>query len=279
MKRLLAIGALALATVSLAMQIPAPSALRRCLDDMNDLFQTSPAFEDGTYRVKLWTPMPKVVFLLFEKQTALTKTFLRFQEHFESPRFRQAVFSYKEFVQWYRADRKADRFTYLTDWSGMNFPSSNLVPFWRGDFNPLSERERWLLKLLKPYGSEFYLIATFSDPNGRIDGGMMSTIRHELSHSLYFLEPAYRDNVKKILARVDTAPIASIFDRRGGYHPSVYEDEFHAYLLNDSDRLEKWGLDLAPYTPAIRELNELFESEYAAWKAKHLPKADQSAEP
>lgn len=268
MKRLLWIAGFLLTLPVVSSELTESDRLSRCLADMGALFQTSPAFEDGAYRVKVWSPLPKVVFLLFEKQVHLTKTFLRFQEHFESPRFRDTVFSYREFVQWYRSEKKSDRFTYLTDWSGMNFPSTNLEAFWRGDFNPLSERERWLLNLLKPYGREFYLIATFSDPHGRIDGGMMSTLRHELAHALFFLNPVYRQKVREILARVDLQPIWALFEKRGGYHPSVYEDESHAYLLNDSDRLVKWGLDLAPYAETIRELNALFEMEYGAWKAR-----------
>ena len=64
------------------------------------------------------------IFLVrFDTQYALASTFLRIQEHYESNRFRNRVFSLEQYMDWYAAEFGA--FTYFEDWSGFN------VHIWR----------------------------------------------------------------------------------------------------------------------------------------------------
>jgi hypothetical protein len=52
-----------------------------------------------------------VFFLVFEKKSELTKTFLRFQENYESPKFRNKVFSLREYKSWYiKNDLKSKKY-------------------------------------------------------------------------------------------------------------------------------------------------------------------------
>jgi len=73
-----------------------------------------------------------IYLLVFKNQIDLTSTLLRFQEHFESPKFKDKIFSHKEFVNWYSKGKEG--FTYFKDWSGFNFPSTNLKNFKNGQF-------------------------------------------------------------------------------------------------------------------------------------------------
>jgi len=41
----------------------------------------------------------KIHLMIFDNQKELTTTFLRFQEHYESPKFRGKIFSLKEFIK------------------------------------------------------------------------------------------------------------------------------------------------------------------------------------
>ncbi|MEK7106247.1 MAG: ABC transporter ATP-binding protein, partial [Patescibacteria group bacterium] len=60
-------------------------------------------------------------------QYALASTFLRFQEHYESPKFRGQFFSLEEFMDWYAEEY--GNFTYYKDWTGFNIPSYILKSF------------------------------------------------------------------------------------------------------------------------------------------------------
>jgi hypothetical protein len=63
----------------------------------------------------------------FATQYELSSTFLRFQEHYESPRFHGRVFSLEEYMDWYAT--RYGNFTYYQDWAGFNVPSTAFRPF------------------------------------------------------------------------------------------------------------------------------------------------------
>ncbi|MBI2064715.1 MAG: ABC transporter ATP-binding protein [Candidatus Yanofskybacteria bacterium] len=164
-----------------------------------------------------------LVLVRTESQYQLTSTFLRFQEHYESPKFRGEIFSLEEFMDWYTAENEGE-FTYYEDWAGFNIPSSILQPFREGKFDPLSIKERRLLELLADMPEPFYLIGTYGS---RID---LPTVKHELVHGLYYTVPDYREEVLRKLEKNQTESIAQAL-KKAGYHPSVWLDEANAYLM------------------------------------------------
>ena len=172
---------------------------------------------------------PNIIHLKFKKRYDLTRHLLRFQEHFESPEFRGKVFSLKEFKPWYMRFHKEKKFKYYTDWNGFNFPSKILKPFLDGKFNPLSSREKAILKALDGQKGRFYVIGTFSNDD----------LRHEVAHALFYVNPQYRKEVLKVIGRVDTSIWEKVFENMGGYHPSVWIDEVHAYIMEDEKYLKK----------------------------------------
>ena len=99
---------------------------------------------------------------------------LRIQEHYESSRFRSRVFTLEEYMDWYA--ERFGAFTYFEDWSGFNVPSTAFEPFYEGRFDPLSEKERRLLRLFERERAPFYVIGITSDDD----------LQHELAHALYF---------------------------------------------------------------------------------------------
>lgn len=76
----------------------------------------------------------KINLLVFENQKELASTFVRFQEHYESPEFAGKTFSLEEFKEWYiknsEKGRETGEFTYYEDWSGFNIPSYVMRPFY-----------------------------------------------------------------------------------------------------------------------------------------------------
>ena len=194
----------------------------------------------------------------FEKQEDLAFTFLRFQEHYESPVFRGKIFSMDEYRKWYVANspegRKNGRFTYDEDWEGFNVPSHVFEPFYGGEFNPLSPREVNLLDaLVNKMGTKFYVIGTLGDDYG--------TDKHEIAHGLFYTNPEYHYEVIHTLASLPHGlknGVLNYIKSSGGYHESVFTDEMHAYLLTDLKALRKFGLNKKELRTARIKLDKIF---------------------
>lgn len=198
--------------------------------------------------------IPQVYHLEFKTQKDLTSTLLRFQEHYESPKFRKKIFSFKEFISWYKLTRNG-KFTYFLDWSGFNFPSSVLKPFKDGRFGKLSKREQLVLDQFNNNSNKFYIIATYKSKNYKND---LEVKKHELAHSLFYLNKKYQKKVLNILSKVNIKPIHKYL-KKIGYHQSVWTDESHAYLLTDTDSLRLEKIDLKPYLKAIIQLEKNYQ--------------------
>lgn len=154
----------------------------------------------------------------FTSQYQLASTFLRFQEHYESRRFRNRVFTLEQFMDWYA--RRFGAFTYYQDWTGFNVPSTTFKAFYQGRFDPLLRKEQRLLRRFARRRRPFYVIGITTAED----------LSHELAHALYAMRPAYKKAVRSAMRGHDT----SALKRRllaMGYHPSVLTDEVHAYLV------------------------------------------------
>ncbi len=164
----------------------------------------------------------KIFHLNFPNQYLLASTFHRFQEHYESPKFRGKIFTLEEYMDWYASEK--GNFTYFEDWAGFNIPSYVLQPFYDGKFDPLLDKEKKLLSLFKKKEGIFYIIGTFGDKN-------QSTLKHEIAHGLFYTVPDYKKDVLALLSTVDTRKIRRELMKDCGYCKEVLYDETHAYLL------------------------------------------------
>ena len=189
---------------------------------------------------------PAVFLARFPTPYTLAATFLRFQERYESRRFRGRVFTLEQFMDWYAAT--FGNFTYYQDWSGFNVPSTALLPFYAGRFDPLMEKERRFLARFARERPPFYVIGVASDATA-------ADLRHELAHALFFIEPAYRRAVRAAMRGHDTSALArAIVD--AGYHPRVVTDEVHAYLIAGARALNPAAA--RRLAPLARELRRIF---------------------
>ncbi len=195
----------------------------------------------------------KNIFLLkFNDQVEQASTFLRFQEHYESPEFRGKIFSLDEFKDWYTKQKGS--FSYYTDWIGFNFPSEVLKPFKGGKFDPLSEKEKEILKLFEGVEDPFYVISVYAVDEKQ---EMSYLLKHEIGHALFYTESEYKKKAQEILSRYDLTDLKDWLRSRGGYHEDVIEDECHAFALTGSKKLT------VPIQPELRkEMEELFEAFY-----------------
>lgn len=189
----------------------------------------------------------------------LCKTFLRFQEHYESPEFKGKIFTLLEFKEWYIADsengKKTGNFTYYSDWSGFNIPSHILDPFFEGSFNPLSWREKdFLAKFEDKQDHDFYVVGT--------TGAKLDYLKHEVGHGLFYTRPDYRSKAEEIVSRIPENGRKGMeeFLLRIGYCDEVILDETHAFLLTNLDWLGKKGVDIEPLKGFDEELQSNFRN-------------------
>lgn len=166
------------------------------------------------------------VWVWADSQEELGLTFMRFQEHYESPNplFKNRVFTVGQLKNWYSETYGANN--YHTTWVGFNFPSKVLTPFKQGLFEPLTTEEHRLLDLFKYRHDDFYIIGAQTS----------SILRHELSHALYASNPQYKTEIDSFLHKNRSKLSKSnkyILDK--GYCKEVLNDELQAYITDNDD--------------------------------------------
>lgn len=228
-----------------------------------------------------------IVHLVFPNQYLLASSLMRFQEYYESPKFRGKSFSYEEFMDWY-AKQHSDTFTYFDDWAGFNFP------YWAADSftGALGSKENLVYTELRKQeisiGSrEFYVIGTTKNNT--------SLMAHEIVHGLYHVSPNYKARVTalwekhyKVLEPLRKWLLSV------GYHKSVFADEANAYVLTgmpDSVLASYQTSCSAVVNPRTlssvrRDYKKAFASHHSfslrklrdrAWMRKHLRTIDMSS--
>jgi len=183
------------------------------------------------------------VWICADSQDELGNTFLRFQEYYESPKFKNQIFTVGQVRSWYSTTYGAD--TYHKDWEGFNIPSSVLEPFRKGLFDPLTIEEKNLLELLRYRHDNFYIIGAQNQ----------AVLRHELSHGLYSYCIKYKISIDQLCHKYkkDLRKVSQyILDK--GYDKSVINDEIQAYVTDNDDEFIK------KHTPLfiIDQINQLY---------------------
>lgn len=168
--------------------------------------------------------LPKVYHLNFKTQYLLARHFIRFQEHYESPVFRDQIFSLEEFELWYMKDQNKKTFTYYKDWGGFNIPGYVISRLNSGAFNPLNQFERDLIGAT-PKRNDIYVIGTYGNKD-------KETLNHELAHALYYTNAEYKAAIDRELFQYKDALVnLKEYILELGYHSSVVEDECQAYMI------------------------------------------------
>lgn len=176
---------------------------------------------------------------------SLSKAFMRFQEHYESPKFKGQIFTIGQLKQWYSITYGAD--TYIRDWIGFNLPSHILQPFQNGLFDPLIPEEQELLDLFKYRKDSFYIIGANDD----------AVLRHELAHALYAYSTSYRNQINNLCKKnhKEIRPIVQyLIDK--GYAKDVIYDEIQAYVTDNDDKFIAEHLN----RKIISQINKIYKN-------------------
>ena len=182
--------------------------------------------------MKIKEILPGVFNISTFRKSTLCKIFIRFQEHYESPEFRNKTFTLDEYKEWYiknsKGGKKTGKFTYYKDWSGFNIPSYVLDAFYDGKFTDLTKYEKKILDYFKQYrGTKFYIIGV----NKTNDG----IFTHEIAHALYYIDTHYKKNVDTI---INNLPTNNYNEYKTillgmGYCEKMVPDEIQAYLISN----------------------------------------------
>lgn len=208
---------------------------------------------------------PEIFLFRYSAQRDMTRTFLRFQEYYESPEFQGKIFSLAEYKRWYRTTTPSGKFTYFADWGGYNFPSEVLKPFFDGDFKYQTAREKVVVNFLRPYaGKSFSVIGVYGDRKSlEHPGETLSNLTHEIAHAFYHWSAEYRKQVDAVVASVDSNAIKALERHliEIGYasDPEVLKDEYQAYLIANIENFVFEGVvGLEPYKFAMTKLSEIY---------------------
>ncbi|KAI0221055.1 hypothetical protein L0F63_003961 [Massospora cicadina] len=172
-----------------------------------------------------------------------------------------------------------------------NIPSSVFEEFEVGKMNPLSKEEMTLMAILSSKPKPFYVIGSttsalerhaqkleFVEPHRvKMEAslvsddkpqGLSSTLIHEISHGLYYLDPEYSRSVRNELGLLgeDINPLFQTLEHLG-YHKEVWMDEAAAYLISECQShpiMALNGIDIGeyPWCKLRNKLQELFSLAY-----------------
>jgi len=213
--------------------------------------------------MKIKSSNDNIIVLTAETQYELASTFLRVQEYYESPEFKDTVFDLEEYMDYYA--EKYGNFTYYSDWNGFNVPGNVVRSFFKefAKFSKqLSQKEIDLFNILAEYidgDQKFYVIGLWKNDN---------TVEHEFSHAFYCVDPAYKKEMNALLKNVPEE-----FKHRclkvlqdDGYHKSVFVDETIAYFATNkiTDFVDMFGEDVPWHD--ILPLQIAFEKRYEEYE-------------
>jgi hypothetical protein len=169
----------------------------------------------------------QIIEVRYRTQDELARAFIRFQEHYEGPKYRGTIFTLGEYRAWYAQHNGA--FNYYTEWTGFNIPSYVFANFKHGLFDPLLPEEQELLDLFIDRRDKFYVIGTYREKEKT----------HETAHALFYLDNLYREKVVDLVRKYNRVRELAVFIRSEGYHKDVLIDEIQAYIIGDNDWLHK----------------------------------------
>ena len=185
----------------------------------------------------------------FEHRFKITSTFLRFQEHYESPnqKFKDSPFTLEEYMNWEFETTGA--FDYYTAWSGFNVPF-DIVERVYNTFPMLTECEKELYETLVSLGAKSgdYVVAYVEDL-------AEDTLEHEVAHDKFYIDSGYKEQVLGILEDIPTTLKDTIYEWLGdtGYSEELFDDELQAYIVNGITCINTISKSDVLYLEDIRE--------------------------
>ena len=181
---------------------------------------------------------PNIYCVLVDDDYDRAMLFCRYQEYYESPykKFRGQLFTWLEYMRFYKNVWKKKVFTYPEDWSGYNIPSNVLQKSVRL-FSGQSEYDGIMTDIYnhcvndvknKNSGksNDWYLIGASSKD--------LKTLDHEIAHGLYFTNDSYKKDCKKLIKDIKPNHYDKLKKKliKMGYvnDKKIIDDEIQAFM-------------------------------------------------
>jgi len=150
-----------------------------------------------------------IYLLAFKTQYDLCMSFVRVNEFFDNPDFKDRVFALDEFMDYWVKKNKTSCFEYPKRWEAFGLPIRNILK-WNAEFgyklsyNGIRDKESKIIEAIVkgiPINDlkNQYLIGIHREGKKRIQKRLMD---HELAHALYFLDPIYRESCKSLVKKL-----------------------------------------------------------------------------
>jgi len=194
-------------------------------------------------KIKVKKLFPKIYLLMFDTQYELCMSFVRWQEFYESPKFRGKYFDLEEYIDYWSKDFGGGSFDYPAVWGGFNIPGK-VIDDWISISVEKQDRDREneVLILLcdtlrndNLYLRDTYIIATHKEQEER---EINTTIDHELAHAFYYVYPEYKSSCNKLLKKVSKVAYtnAKVMLVKLGYCRASIKDEMQAYFSTYNEK-------------------------------------------
>lgn len=208
---------------------------------------------------------PKIFLFECDNSYDLAMTFLRYQETYESPKFRNKSFTIIEFMEWYSKtqglkNHGVEAFSYPMDWAGFNIPSSIFNQF---DITEMEDRNKYDDFMFESYdmitteyysnNEPFYIIGATK--------GSTQTLNHELAHGYFYTNPKYKKEMTKLVKALPQDKVEKykkyLLDI--GYHKQVLTDEIQAYLSTGVSKAMKSEMKgfTKPFQDVFKKYNDV----------------------
>lgn len=188
------------------------------------------------------------------------KAFVRIQEFYEStfPQIKGKYFTLAAYKKLYT--KQTGGWTYYTDWHGHNIDGKTIRAFY--DTFPVAKLDDFEASLLAwlighGYGQteKFCIIACKADDQ--------PTLNHELAHAFWYLYPAYKKQMLKMMAtsKKSSRMFSDLYNNlEKDYTAEAIDDEMHAYTAAMRDMHEFCvGCEVRPYNV---DVNAIIDMQY-----------------
>lgn len=199
-----------------------------------------------------------------DERTTRALMFMRAQEYYESS-FDEIIgkqFKVSRFVDIYKQHYGKQEFTYGSDWSGFNIPSTVLEECM---FNvPEDEINNWdklmlsVINTIKEYedGHNYYLLG--------VDELNNSLLEHEFAHAMWFTLPEYKAEMSKMNDECNPIVKDMMYKciTEYGYADHVLPDEMQAYMSTGlGSKMEEMNIpDVGIWQQRYRDIFENYYS-------------------
>jgi hypothetical protein len=201
--------------------------------------------------------------LHFDKHYDLTMHFLRYQEFYESPKFKKMNMTLVNLMDWYSQNMGDGVFSYPKDWAGFNLPGEQIFNCHRKGIEDKNRYDRMMFSIAEficakeDNQTNFYIIGTSEE-----DVDFKSTFNHELAHGFFFANEKYKKQSAELVNNLNPRTRSFIFKKlkESGYLEDFFIDETQAYLSTGIiDQMKK---------PSVIESTEPFEKLFKKFTGK-----------